>query len=142
MTLEDFSVVCATLAMQLRATDVDEATIRAYHIALKDLDLELVAMAAHRMGETGGALEGDNRHWFPKTSEWRVLAQKIERERTDALRAVLRKLPTPLCLACDDTGWDRTQEDRVLPCGCRTLRRLEVLGRRPLPQLPEAGHAG
>lgn len=149
MTLGQFSEVFALLAVQLRATDVDEATIRGYYAALKDLDLELVAMAAQRMGQQGGAVEGDNRHWFPKTSEWRVLTGKIEGERTEALRAVLRKLPLPLCRACEDTGWiqaskigdQHSNNARWKHCDCRTLRRLEVLGRRPMPQLTDGSQA-
>lgn len=143
MTAGQFAVVMSTLAMQLRATDVDEATIRAYYMALKDLELEFLALAATRMAQQGGSATGDSRHWFPKTSEWRALAGTIEGERTLALQAVLRKLPTPLCLVCNDTGWEQVTDHnnpRWKHCACRKLRRLEILGRRPMPQLPE--HAG
>jgi len=141
MTLADFAGIVGLLAVQLRATDVDEATIRGYYEALKDLDVELVAFAAERMGK-GATLTEQGTAWFPKAPEWRALCGKIEGERTDALRAVLRKLPTPLCLACDDTGWTVAAGNhgtavRWKHCDCRHLRRLEVLGRRPMPQLPE-----
>lgn len=139
MTWAEFSQVFAVLAMQLRATDADEAMGRSYFKALGDLDLELVAMAADVIARRGGAQEGDNRHWFPKTSEWRAAVEKIEIDRTDALRARLRKLPTPLCFDCDDTGFAlNATTNRVTPCACRKLRRLEILGRRPMPALPEA----
>lgn len=128
MTLEQFADIFALLAVQLRQTDADEVTIRAYFKALQDIEPELLAMAATRLADTA--------EWFPKTSEWREAAARIERERTDELAARLRKLPKPLCSACDDTGWARVGEG-VSKCDCRTLRRLEVLGRRPMPALPE-----
>lgn len=137
MTLSDFANVFAVLAVQLRATDADEITIKSYYEPLKDLELEFVQMAAAEMAKAGGS-HGDNPHWFPKSSEWRALAWKIERDRIQQQREVLRKLPAPLCLVCDDTGWDRTDDDRVHHCACRSMRRLEVLGRRPMPELPPA----
>jgi len=137
MTLQEFTPIFAVLATQLRATDADEAMIRAYYLALKDVPAEFLAMAAQRMAKTGGAVEGDNRHWFPKTSEWLAMARKVEAERIAQQRELLRKLPAPLCQACDDTGWE-PNGDRVRPCACRSVRRAEVLGRRPWPALPEA----
>lgn len=136
MTKPEFSMIFAVLAVQLRQTDADEVTIRSYFKALQDLDVELVEMAAQRMGHQGGSDDADSRHWFPKTSEWRALVLKIDRERTDDLRALLKKLPAPLCLSCDDTGWARDDRDRVSRCGCASVRRMEVLGRRPMPALP------
>lgn len=130
MTLTEFAHVFAPLAIQLRQTDADEATIRFYFEALKDLDVEFVAMAAVRH-----AKESD---WFPKTSEWRAMAATIEAERREAQRALLKKLRSPLCGACDDTGWARDAVDRVSRCDCQTLRRLEVLGRRPWPSVSES----
>lgn len=130
MTFEQFSPIFATLAMQLRAQDVTEITARGYFKALSDLEPEFVAMAATRLATSA--------EWFPKTSEWLALARKIEREREDQLKALLRKLPEPLCVACEDTSWDRTKGVVVVPCACRKLRRLEVLGRRPMPELPPA----
>lgn len=137
MTLQEFSTVFALLAVQLRFTDADEATIRAYFQALEDIEPEFVQMAAKKMALRGGSLAENNPHWFPKTSEFREFALTIERDRTAELKARLRALPTPLCLNCDDTGWDRkSDDDRVTRCECQRLRRLEILGRRPMPERP------
>lgn len=132
MTLAEFSKVFALLAVQLRATDADEATIRGYFRTLKDLEVEFLAMAAERLARSA--------EWFPKTSEWRAAARQVERDRYDELRARMRKLEKPLCAACDDTGWRKASADttRFTLCECATLRRLEVLGRRPMPELPPA----
>jgi len=105
--------------------------VRAYFLALKDVPLEFLAMAAQRLAKRG--------EWFPKTSEWLDAAKRIEAERIEQQREILRKLPTPLCLGCDDTGWEPCG-DGVRPCACRTVRRAEVLGRRPWPALPEANN--
>jgi hypothetical protein len=128
MTWAEFAPVFATLAFQLRATDADEAIGRSYFKVLGDLDLELVVMAADEFAATS--------EWFPKTGEWRTRVKVIEARRQDDLRARLKKLPTPLCVECRDTGWAPIG-DRVRPCECRKLRRLEVLGVRPMPLLPE-----
>ena len=136
MTLAEFSNIFAILAVQLRFTDADEVTIRGYFEPLKDLDVELVQMAAQQFSRGGVNDRGEA--WFPKSAEWRTAAGKIEATRIAEVHARLRKLPTPLCLACDDTGWARDDQDRVSPCDCRRVRRLEVLGRRPMPALPEA----
>ena len=135
--------------------DADEATIHGYYAALKDVEFEFLAMAAQRLARSS--------EWFPKTSEWRTMAVKIEAELRDAQRALLRRLPEPLCLECSDTGWAADQragrvQNLAVPnrenggvdtvsivaspghrqCECQQLRRLELLGRRPLPALPEA----
>lgn len=141
MTLEEFTDVFAPLAIQLRATDADEATIRVYFNALKDLELEFIQMAATQLSVKA--------EWFPKTSEWRAAAkeQEIKRLAEHKARLVARQkagLP-PLCAACDDTGWRPSTTEplnAVVRCDCRRLRRLEVLGRRPLPALPEMTHEG
>lgn len=133
MTIDDkprFLQVMNRLAVALREKDVDASQLRVYFEALKDLEIEFVVAAGDQLAQSA--------QWFPKVPEWRDLAVTIERERIDAQRALLRKLPTPLCLSCGDTGWDRTDDDRVHRCACASLRRLEVLGRRPMPQLPEA----
>lgn len=141
MTLSDFSSVFAVLAIQLGKTDADEATIRAYFKALEDLDIELVAMAAENMGRRGGS-QSENPHWFPKASEWRTRVEWVEQRRIDELRARLRKLPTPVCQGCSDTGWCLNETtNRVQRCDCLKLRRLEILGRRPMPELPPAPEA-
>lgn len=134
MTLEQFAEIFALLAVQLRFADADEATIRGYFEALKDLEPELVAMAAKKFGASA--------EWFPKASEWRESVHLIEHQRTEELRAHLRRLPAYLCTGCQDTGWAHDEAtNSVSPCGCRRLRRLEVLGRRPWPALPESTEA-
>jgi hypothetical protein len=139
MTLQEFTDVFAPLAIQLRATDADEATIRVYYAALKDLELEFVQMAATTLATKA--------EWFPKTSEWREAAviEEINRLGLQKARIMARQkacLP-PLCAACDDTGWRRSMiETAVVKCECRHMRRLEVLGRRPMPALPEMSHEG
>lgn len=129
MTLEEFSGVFGVLAIQLRATDADEATIRAYYEALKGLDLELVQMAAQRFA----GVPGDNEAWFPKTAEWQATVAKITADHTEELRARLRSRPVALCLACGDTGW-APSDNGVTRCDCQELRRLEIIGRRPMPE--------
>lgn len=135
MTLAEFANVFGILALQLRFTDADEATIRAYYEALKDCELEFIQMAAQRFATR----TGDNASWFPKTPEWRELAGTVEYAREAQLRSVLRKLPEPLCTACRDTGFVLNDDTkRVSRCDCTKLRRLEILGRRQMPALPEA----
>ena len=156
MTLPQFSTVFALLATQLRATDADAATIRGYYEALKHLDLELVAAAAKRLASAAnpGA-------WFPRTTEWIAMVTTVDAESRRHQAEQLSKLATPLCAACGDHGWVpdtsrsmtpvthlRRQRDgtvaavNVLPspgvkhCDCQEVRRLERLGRRPLPTLP------
>lgn len=148
MTLEQFAQMFALLAVQLRFSDADEATIRGYYEAVKDLEPEFVAMAAERMGKQGGAFDGDNRHWFPKSSEWRTLAGTIEGERAELVAKHVREYhkvaKAPLCAVCDDSGWQAITDGSVSRwrhCECRRLRRLEVLGRRPMPLLPERAGA-
>lgn len=133
MTLQEFVPIFGLLATQLRATDADEMTIRGYFDVLKDAELEFVADAARRLARKVNA-EGQS--WFPKTGEWLREAVSVEHERLEQQRAYLRSLPAPLCGACSDTGWRRREDDRVEPCACRNVRRLELLGRRPRPMLP------
>lgn len=114
------------LVIALRDKEPDTATLRVYFDALRDCDIEFIVAAAERLM---------NAEWFPKTSEWKGAARAIEHERMDQQRAVLRKLPTPLCRACDDTGWAMGGDNRASRCDCQEMRRLEVLGRRPMPQL-------
>ena len=139
MTLQEFSAIYALLSAQLRNTDLDVPVVKSYHKVLGDLEVEFVAMAAERFAK-GVAVQDDGQAWFPKAPEWRALALKVEREREDALRAQIKRLPAPLCRDCDDTSWRAIEGDRraVVPCECRSLRRLEVLGRRPMPTLHEA----
>jgi hypothetical protein len=134
MTYQQFGPIFAMLAMQLRAADADIATAKAYFPALEDLEVEFVEESARRLARK---VDEDGKSWFPKSAEWRAAALKVEADRIEAQRTLLRKLPKPLCAACDDTGWESCG-DGVRPCACRSVRRLEVLGRRPWPALPEA----
>lgn len=134
MTLSEFGKVFGVLAIQLRASDVDEASMRAYYEVLKPLDLELVQLAAKRFAETPNGTGA----WFPKTAEWKAMAAQIANERAEQLRGLLRARREPLCLECQDTGWRYGEDDRVRRCACQALRRLEIIGRRPMPPLPEA----
>jgi hypothetical protein len=71
VTLQEFSQIFALLAVQLGDTQADEIKIRAFHKALEDLDVELVAMAAQRLGRS--ALNADGEAWMPKAPEWRAM---------------------------------------------------------------------
>jgi hypothetical protein len=125
-----FAQAVARLAVALGEPAPDAAMLLVYFRALNDLEIEFVVAAAEQSITRA--------QWFPKTSEWRTLAVKIEADRLAEQRAILRKLPAPLCLTCNDTGWKREANDRVNRCECQRLRRLEVLGKRPMPMLPEA----
>jgi hypothetical protein len=134
MTIEVFTRVFGVLAVQLRAQATDpqqtNREIRAYYAALKDLDLEFIQMAAQELAKTA--------EWFPKSSEWRDTAKAIERRRSFALADTLRQLHrhgVEICAGCGDTGWYLDAENNAKPCDCRKLRRLEILGRRPMPEL-------
>lgn len=129
MTLEQFADVFGVLAVQKRERGADEITIRAYYDALEDLPFPLVAAAARRLSRTNG--------FFPRTDEWRDAAVAIAKEREESQRAVLRKLATPLCTLCGDTGFVRDETaDRVTPCACRTVRERQIAGAQELPALP------
>lgn len=122
-----FLQAVARLAVSLREKDPDVVLLRVYFDALRDCEIEFVVAAADRLA---------NAKWFPKVGEWRAMASRIEAERREAHRAILRRLPAPLCDACSDTGWIRNSENRVSRCECQELRRLEILGRRTWPELP------
>jgi hypothetical protein len=127
MTLAEFSKVFSVLAIQLRATDADKATCRSYYEALKDVEYEFLAQAAVDMGRAA--------EWFPKTSEWRAAALQIEHRRKLEQAQLLKALAEPLCSICNDTGWALDGQERAYRCNCQDLRRLELLGRRPMPKL-------
>lgn len=131
MTLEAFAKIFALLAVQLRQTDADEATIRAYYESLKDIEPEFLAWAAKKLATSA--------EWFPKTSEWREAATAVERDRIIAQKALLLKLVEPLCVACRDTGWELLPRypEAVRRCACQQQRWREILGRAPWPELPE-----
>jgi hypothetical protein len=105
MSLQVFSAVFSLLAVQLRATDTDEATIRGYFLALKDVPLEAVSVSAQTFAKEPG------RRFFPTTAEWFQVAQQAS---VDALRKALppaRDEPWHFaCDLCEDTGWE--------PYGC------------------------
>lgn len=117
------------LAVALQLKDPDVVMMRVYFDALQRFEIEFVVAAAERLMR---------REWFPKVSEWLDAVEMITRERRAAQRAFLRTLPSPLCADCDDTGWTRTDGNRVRRCSCVELRRLELLGRQPSPTLPSA----
>lgn len=131
MTYEELLPVFTVLALQLHATDADEPTAKAYHAGLADLEPEFVAEAARRFA---AQTNQDGQAWFPKLPEWRRSAILIEREWQEQQKAMLRRLPAPLCEHCHDTGWKRIKGGRVHRCDCTELRRLELLGRQPLPK--------
>lgn len=126
-----FVQAMATLCLAFRENEPDAPMLRVYFLGLKDLDVELVT------GSVPTLVAGQK--FFPKPAEWRAAAVQLERQNSEALTARIRELHKrgiELCAACADTGWDRTDDDRVMLCECRGLRRLEVLGRRPMPLLP------
>lgn len=131
MKLEQFEPMFTILAIQTHASDADELTLRAYFAGLEDLEPEFVAEATKRLGRSTNA-QGES--WFPKLAEWRNLAIRIEREWEDQQRAILRRLPAPLCTRCKDTGWKRMSTGNVRRCQCADVRRQELLGRRQLPK--------
>jgi hypothetical protein len=134
MNLREFANIFSLLAVQLRQIDADGTLMRGYYEGLQDLEPELLKAAADRLSRTA--------RWFPKTSEWRAVAEAIRRERIEAHREQLRKAARPLCSRCDDTGWESFDDEngesvrRVAPCTCRAQRRHERLGHSPLPALP------
>lgn len=125
-----FARAIARLAVALREKDPDAVMMRVYFDTLRDIEIEFVVAAAERIVTSG--------QWFPKVTEWRATAARVETERRQAHRALLSKLPTPLCDVCRDTGWMPHDDGRVSRCDCYELRRLEVLGRRAWPALPAA----
>jgi hypothetical protein len=139
MTLRQFANTFARLAVQLRFVEADEATIRCYYEAMMHCALELVQMAADRFASEAGT--NGEKVWFPGTPEWLGMIGRIEFERRadQAARIRLRSragLP-PLCEVCGDTSFANVG-NRVRPCDCRQTRRKEVLGLRPMPEIPPA----
>lgn len=128
----DFLTAMARLCVALREKEPDVTQLRVYFEALKDLEIEFVIAAGERLMQA---------QWFPKTGEWRAAAEKVEAERQEQQRAALREIHKGgqyLCDACADTGWRLRPDDlRALRCECVKTRRLELLGRRPMPQLTE-----
>jgi hypothetical protein len=129
-----FAQAMGRLCIALREKEPDAVQIRTYFAALGGLEVELVVAAADRIASTA--------EWFPKVPEWRSMTAKVERERLELQAEAIRKRrmagEPPLCAECQDTGFASTDGQRFAHCGCRKLRRLEILGRRPMPALPEA----
>jgi hypothetical protein len=127
--LQAFSRLCVSL----REKEPDAVQLRVYFKALSEVDLELVMMAAEHLEK--------HAQWFPKTSEWIDAAKHIEQTRIEQQRQAIRSRLVagiaPLCLVCVDTGWEPVANG-VKRCACQHARRLEILGRRPLPELPAA----
>ena len=99
MSEKDFGIVFGKLAMQLRFTDADVATIKSYYEPLSDLPLEAVRMAQEAFSREAG------RKWFPTSGEWR---ERAEEARKASLKAALSHRDEPWrveCEKCDDTGW-------------------------------------
>jgi hypothetical protein len=115
------------LAVAVRERDPDPVQMQVLFEELLPFEIEFVVTAAARLAP------GD---WFPKLGEWRAMIVQIDRERLAAQRELLRKRTSPLCDACDDTGWQPDADGCVRKCACVDLRRLERLGRRPWPALP------
>lgn len=112
MTLAQFSQTFALLAVQLRATDTDELTIRGYYEALKDAPLEMIQASARAFAQEPG------RKFFPTTAEWFQVAHE------SSVAALRKRLPaareTPWhydCAHCDDTGWEPFSCPGDVTCG-------------------------
>ena len=131
MTIEQFTNIYAVLALQLQASDTDTPSIRAYYRVLKDFEPALLQLAAEQLAETST--------WFPKSSEWLKTALMIKQDRRTKQQHAIQQLHRQgieLCEACGDTGWIRlTDSGPVAECACQKLRRAEILGIKPLPEL-------
>jgi hypothetical protein len=101
-----FLQALARLAIAHREKEPDVVQMRVYFDALKHCAIEFVVEAANRLMAA---------EFFPRAGAWLREAQAVERERGEAQRALLRKLPTPLCSACADTGWATTQTAEPAP---------------------------
>jgi hypothetical protein len=149
-----FGQAFARLAAAHREKDIDGITLHVYFEGLKAREIEMVVAAAERLMHAA---------WFPKLGDWHREAVKVETERIAEQRKYLRERPS-LCAACGDSGWVEDtsapvaevkmarrnpssgkheeialkESPRMKRCDCQQLRRLEVLGRRPMPMLPDA----
>lgn len=126
-----FAKAMARLCIALREHEPDAVQLRTYFDALKGVEVEFVVMAADRLLSSAA--------YFPRAGEWHAMALTVRRERIEAQREYLRKLPQPLCDACGDTGWRRHVSDQangVVRCVCQDERRAELLGHREVPLLP------
>ena len=129
-TEREFAQVFSRLALQLRWLDADEAAIRSYYEALRDIPLELLKRSAFNLANEAG------RKYFPTTGEWRneaLLIEQADRRREDSKHREW-KLE---CVDCEDTGWiyhkcfghecgrtrDHAPHDYVTECFCRPTNR-------------------
>ncbi len=102
MSLQEFSAVFSLLAVQLRATDADEATMRGYFLALEDLPLAAVAASAKKFARD------PDRRFFPTSAEWYQAAQGAGVEVLRRTLTAVRDAPwRHTCEACEDTGWSQ-----------------------------------
>ena len=119
MTEREFGVVFSRLAIQLRFTDADVLTVRAYYDALKDIPLVAVETSGRAFATEPG------RKFFPTTAEWHDAAQRAV---TDELRKVLAPARDESwkleCGACEDTGWESFHCPGDESCG-RTTKHTE-----------------
>lgn len=143
MSYADFAKVFGVLAVQLRATDVDATTIRAYFHVLKDQALEAIQRSAAALAREPG------RKFFPTTAEWLTAAvesnARVFREHLLSARDEPWRLD---CERCEDTGWTlhtcdgddfcgrqkkHYAHDLAKVCACRptnrTWQRHNVFGR-------------
>ena len=96
MNLPEFANIFSLLAVQLRQIDADGTLMRGYYAGLQDLEPELLKAAAERLSRTA--------KWFPRTSEWRAVAQAIRR--------------APYCFAANTPRWRVSGRRSVLfPAG-------------------------
>jgi hypothetical protein len=96
----DFAVVLSKLSMQLRALDVDEATIRAYHEVLGQHSLDALRTTAAAYAADPG------RKWLPTTGEWTEALQACEEQVVRKRLTGVRLEPWHVdCPDCEDTGW-------------------------------------
>lgn len=120
------------VALRLPSGEVDSAMQRVYYEALEDLPIDAIEDAARNFAREAT--------WFPKTSEWRSVAERARNARalTAGIQDHTGRVWHAECATCDDTGWEpltcagsrqcgREQEhaahDYVVPCPCRETNR-------------------
>ncbi len=131
VTAEEFAVIFARMASQLRWLDYRPTDTANFYDALKDLPIALIHESAKQLATQA------NRRFFPTTAEWRGKALDIEAELRRAALIGERVWKTE-CDTCEDTGWEyfscpgdetcgRTKthlpHNYVKPCLCRPTNR-------------------
>ena len=129
------------VSLRLPIGEADAAMQRVYYDALDDLPVDALEDAARELAREA--------EWFPKTSEWRSVAERARNMRalTAGIQDRSGRIWHAECQTCDDTGWEaltcaggrqcgREKEhaahDYVVPCACRDTnhtyqrRRAEV----------------